>query len=251
MRLLFAEPHSRNKRSLKSKNKKSNTSVIFSRDDIKREVQLAMSSLACKVNCPKGIRGRRGKTGRRGKQGPPGPQGPQGRKGNRGAQGDQGPPGPKGDQGPQGPKGDPGESISAPSIVSPPMSVVVNETDIASLQCKVKGNPAPQVTWLKQNSSISLDKRIVQSRGGLMIRDVTSQDGGVYTCRARNILGVMISSATLTVQGNLLPNINVPVAFIRCQTSKTTKYCLNSKISLLCLTAFSRQFYVQRCPLRR
>ena len=216
MRLLFAEPHSRNKRSFK----KSNTSVIFSRDDIKREVQLAMSSLACKVNCPKGIRGRRGKTGPRGKQGPPGPQGPQGRKGNRGAQGDQGPPGPKGDQGPQGPKGDPGESITAPSIVSPPMSVVVNETDIASLQCKVKGNPAPQVTWLKQNFSISLDKRIVQSRGGLMIRDVTSQDGGVYTCRARNILGVMISSATLTVQGNLLPNINVPVALIRCQTSK-------------------------------
>ena len=220
MRLLFAEPHSRNKRSLKSKNKKSNTSVIFSRDDIKREVQLAMSSLACKVNCPKGIRGRRGKTGPRGKQGAPGPQGAQGRKGNRGAQGDQGPPGPKGDQGPQGPKGDPGESISAPSIVPPPMSVVVNETDIASLQCKVKGNPAPQVTWLKQNSSISLDKRIVQSRGGLMIRDVTSQDGGMYTCRARNILGVMISSATLTVQSNLLPNINVPVAFIRCQTSK-------------------------------
>ena len=220
MRLLFAEPHSHNKRSLKSKNKKSNTSVILSRDDIKREVQLAMSSLACKVNCPKGIRGRRGKTGPRGKQGPPGPQGPQGRKGNRGAQGDQGPPGPKGDQGPQGPKGDPGESISAPSIVSPPMSVVVNETDIASLQCKVKGNPAPQVTWLKQNSSISLDKRIVQSRGGLMIRDVTSQDGGVYTCRARNILGAMISSATLTVQGNLLPSINVSVALIRCQTSK-------------------------------
>ena len=211
MCLLFAEPHSRYKRSLKSKNKKSNTSVIFSRDDIKREVQFAMSSLACKVNCPKGIRGRRGKTGPRGKQGPPGPQG---------AQGAQGPSGPKGDQGPQGPKGDPGESISAPSIVSPPMSVVVNETDIASLQCKVKGNPTPQVTWLKQNSSISLDKRIVQSRDGLMIPDVTSQDGGVYTCRARNILGVMISSATLTVQGNLLPNINVPRALIRCQTSK-------------------------------
>ena len=68
-------------------------------------------------------------------------------------------------------------------------------------------------------SSISpLNKRIVQSRGRLMIQDVTSQDGGVYTCRARNILGVMISSASLTVQGNLLPNINVPVVLIRCQT---------------------------------
>ena len=218
---LIAETQSRHKRSSKSKNKKSNTSVIVSREDIKREVQLALSSLACKVNCPRGIRGKRGRPGAPGKHGPPGPRGPQGPKGNKGTQGDQGPPGPKGDQGPQGPKGDPGESISAPSIVSPPASMAVNETGIASLQCEVKGNPTPQVTWLKQNSSISpLNKRIVQSRGRLMIRDVTSQDGGVYTCRATNILGIMISSATLTVQGNVLTNINVPVVLIRCQTSK-------------------------------
>ena len=212
---LIAETQSRHKRSSKSKNKKSNMSVIVSREDIKREVQLALSSLACKVNCLRGIRGRRGRPGA------PGLRGPQGPKGNRGSQGDQGPPGPKGDQGPQGPKGDPGESISAPSIVSPPESMAVNETGIASLQCEVKGNPTPQLTWLKQNSSISpLNKRIVQSRGRLMIRDVTSQDGGVYTCRATNILGIMISSATLTVQGNVLTNINVPVVLIRCQTSK-------------------------------
>ena len=216
---LIAETQSRHKRSSKSKNKKSNTSVIVSREDIKREVQLALSSLACKVNCQRGIRGRQGRPGAPGKHGAPGLRGPQGPKGNRGTQGDQGPPGPKGDQGHHGPKGDPGESISAPSIVSPPVSMVVNETGIASLQCEVKGNPAPKVTWLKQNSSISpLNKRIVQSRGRLMIQDVTSQDGGVYTCRARNILGVMISSASLTVQGTLLPNINVPVVLIRCQT---------------------------------
>ena len=160
-----------------------------------------MSSLACKINCPRGIRGRRGRTGPRGNQGPRGPQGPQGLKGNRGAQGDQGPPGPKGEQGPQGPKGNPGESISAPSIVLPPMSMVVNETGIASLQCEVKGNPTPQVTWLKQNSSLLADNRIIQHRGGLIIKDVTSQDGGLYTCKAINILGVTTSSAALTVQG--------------------------------------------------
>ena len=88
--------------------------------------------------------------------------------------------------------------------MSPPSSIVVNETGIASLQCEVKGNPIPQVTWLKENSLLTTDKRIVQTRNGLMIRDVTSQDGGVYTCKARNILGVVISSATLTVQGNTL-----------------------------------------------
>ena len=153
------------------------------------------------MHCPKGIRGRRGRPGPPGKQGPPGPPGPQGPKGNKGVQGDQGPPGPTGDKGPQGPKGDPGESISAPSIVSPPVSMVVNETSIASLQCEVKGNPTPQVTWLRHNSSLLADKRIVQSSGGLIIKDVTSQDGGLYTCRARNLVGVITSSASLTVQG--------------------------------------------------
>ena len=106
------------------------------------------------MHCPKGIRGRRGRPGPQGKHGPPGPRWPQGPKGYKGAQGDQGPSGPKGEKAPQRPKGDPGEPISAPSIVSPPVSTVANETSIASLQCEVKGNPTPQVTWMKQNSSL-------------------------------------------------------------------------------------------------
>ena len=227
--LVVAGVHSRQKSNLK--NVKNNSSVTVShndRDGIKREVYLALSSLACTVYCPKGIRGRRGRPGPPGKHAPPGPRGPRGPKGNKGAQGDQGPSGPKGEEGPQGPQGDPGESISAPSIVSPPASMVVNETDIASLQCEVKGNPTTQVTWMKQNSSFPLDKRIIQSRGGLTIRNVTSQDGGVYTCRARNILGVMTSSVTLAVQGNLLPNPNVPVVLVHCHTTKQLKYCYST-----------------------
>ena len=94
-----------------------------------------------------------------------------------------------------------GESIAAPSIVSPLVSIVVNETDVASLQCQVRGNPIPQITWMKENFSLSVTKRIQQSRGTLMITTVTSEDGGMYTCQAKNILGVVRSSATLTVQG--------------------------------------------------
>ena len=172
---------------------------LITHEVFNRGVQLALNRLLCKALCPRGVRGKRGRPGPPGKHGPAGPQGIQGPKG---AQGDQGPPGPEGDQGPPGPKGDPGESITAPSIVSPPVSIVVNETGIASLQCEVKGNPTPQLTWLKENSSLPVDKRIVRTSGGLVIRDVASRDGGVYTCKARNILGVATSSAKLTVQGD-------------------------------------------------
>ncbi|XP_078350138.1 uncharacterized protein LOC144634965 [Oculina patagonica] len=201
------EPHIRFKRHVEVTNRKPNASETaaetIDRDNIRREVLLALGSHACTVHCPKGIRGRRGRPGPRGspgKHGPPGPQGPQGPKGIQGTQGIQGTPGPKGDQGPQGPKGDPGKSISAPSIVAPPISMVVNETGTASFQCEVEGNPEPKVTWLKQNSSLVADKRVVPSGGGLVITDVTSQDEGMYTCVARNILGEMTSSASLSVQ---------------------------------------------------
>ena len=199
--MFLAELQIRYKRNMETENKKSNKSETIDRDFIRRELRLALSSQACTVQCPKSIRGRRGRPGPRGspgKHGPPGPPGPQGSKGNQGPQGIQGPPGPKG---PQGPMGYPGKSISAPSIVSPPISMVVNKSGTASFQCQTDGNPKPKVTWLKQYSSLPADKRVVSSRGVLMITDVTSEDEGIYTCVARNILGEMTSSATLTVQG--------------------------------------------------
>ena len=103
--------------------------------------------------------------------------------------------------GPPTAKGEPGISISAPSIVTPPMSIVVNETGTASFQCEVEGNPRPKVKWLRDNSSLLADKRVVPTSGGLVINDVTLKDDGTYTCEARNILGVMTSLASLTVQG--------------------------------------------------
>ncbi|XP_067031074.1 uncharacterized protein [Acropora muricata] len=191
----------RPKRHLSNKNKEGNTSDAINRYGIEKQIQHVLRSFSiCNIQCAQRNKGRRGRPGPPGKHGPPGPPGPQGP---RGFQGDQGPAGPKGDhgdQGPQGPKGDPGESISGPSIVSPPGSTVINETGTASFQCEVKGNPEPQVTWMKHNSSLILSKRVVQSRAGLMIRDVTSKDNGIYTCEARNILGHVTSSASLTVQ---------------------------------------------------
>ena len=197
----LAELQTRNKRQVKNTDGRSNASVTIDREAIRKEVRLAIKSQACSVHCPKSIRGRRGRPGQRGppgKHGPPGPQGVKGPKGNQGPQGIQGPPGPLG---PPGARGEPGKSISAPSIVTPPVSIVVNETGTASFQCEVEGNPHPKVTWLRENSSLLADKRVVPTAGGLVINGVTLKDDGTYTCEARNILGVMTSLARLTVQG--------------------------------------------------
>lgn len=207
-----ADLQTRQKRQVKNIDAKSNANVSIDREAIRKEVRLAMNSQACSVQCPKSIRGRRGRPGQRGppgKKGSPGPPGPPGKhgpsgqqgimgpKGNHGPRGTQGPPGP---MGPPGAKGEPGKSVLAPSIVTAPTSVAVKETGTASFQCEVEGNPQPKVTWLKDNSSLLADKRIVSTGGGLLIKDVTSKDDGTYTCVARNILGVMTSLARLTVQ---------------------------------------------------
>ena len=186
---------------MKATDRRLNSSATIDREAIVKEIRLAIESQACSVHCPKSSRGRRGRPGQRGppgKHGPPGPQGAKGPKGNQGPQGIQGPPGPLG---PPGARGEPGQSISAPSIVTPPMPIVVNETGTASFQCEVEGNPQPKVTWLRDNSSLLADKRVVLTDGELVINDVTLIDDGTYTCEARNILGVMTSMAKLTVQG--------------------------------------------------
>ena len=154
--------------------------------------------------CVKGTKGSRGKPGKQGARGKHGPAGPQGQRGEKGDQGDVGHPGPQGPQGIKGdvgPKGQPGESISAPIIVDPPMSLMVNESNIASFACEVKGNPKPHVTWSKLNSVLPVGRHVIESGGGLMIKEVRPRDEGVYTCTGRSVLGTATSSANLTVQG--------------------------------------------------
>ena len=163
---------------------------------------------------PKGNTGRRGKQGYRGrpglpgtpgpegppgKHGPIGPQGPMGWKGDRGVQGDPGPAGPRGLPGQKGVKGEPGKSISAPSLLQRPVGTTVNESQTAILKCVAEGNPTPQVTWSKLNSSLPV-RRHVTTSNALIVKDVRPEDDGVYRCRAENLLGSVNVTAKLSVQ---------------------------------------------------
>ena len=187
---------------------------------IKQELRLLQNQICAKDEklCrsgPKGNTGRRGRPGTRGKPGPPGrsglegppgkhgpigPQGPVGIKGDLGVPGDPGPAGPRGPQGVKGAKGEPGQSISAPSLLQPPLETTVNESQTAVLKCAMDGNPPPQVTWSKLNSSLPVGRHVVESSGALIVKDAKPGDDGVYSCRAKNLLGSVNAAAKLIVQ---------------------------------------------------
>ena len=163
---------------------------------------------------PKGSTGRRGKPGNRGRPGPPGrpgPEGPPGKhgpigsqghmglKGDLGVPGDPGPAGPPGLPGQKGVKGEPGKSISALSLLQRPFETTVNESQTAILKCVADGTPTPQVTWSKLISSLPFGSHMITS-SALTVKDIRSEDDGVYRCRAENLLGSINATAKLIVQ---------------------------------------------------
>ena len=213
------ESVSRNKRSVSSVN--SPTTPQTTTSDVQRLIRKEFSQLQdqictkdhvlCRVG-PKGNPGLRGRPGLPGRPGTPGPQGPPGKHGLMGPQGpiglrgDPGVPGKIGSPGPRGPqgvKGEMGKSLSAPSLQESPTGMTVTEGQTAFLKCKVDGNPHPRITWSKINSSLPDGRHVLESSGDLVIKNVESEDDGVYGCRAENLLGSVNASAKLTVQCEL------------------------------------------------
>ena len=124
-------------------------------------------------------------------------------KGDRGVPGDPGPAGPRGPPGVKGAKGEPGRSISAPSLLQRPVETTVNESQSAILKCTADGNPPPQITWSKLNSSLPVGRHVVESSGALIVKAVRPGDDGIFSCRAENLLGSVNTTAKLTVQCKL------------------------------------------------
>ncbi|XP_035216758.1 obscurin-like isoform X2 [Stegodyphus dumicola] len=98
-------------------------------------------------------------------------------------------------------------SESLRSDESSPASV--GET--AVLECETDGRPEPSVTWLKDNQKLAKSNRIIASSVGqkhsLTLKDVNSEDGGLYTVVASNSKGSASCSAPLNLK---LPLLGVP-----------------------------------------
>lgn len=176
-----------------------------------REFNVLLNTLQ-RLQGPKGTRGRRGRPGPPGPMGKHGPRGPQGPRGLKGDTGPIGPPGPPGAPGPKGSKGNPADPVAAPSILVPPKDLVVNVSSTVLLKCIAKGNPAPSITWSKNNSALPSDNQVVD--GFLTINKVKGKDRGEYTCTAKSALGVAMASSLLTVQGKVLCDIDAVQSYV-------------------------------------
>ncbi|XP_077401594.1 neuronal cell adhesion molecule a isoform X15 [Vanacampus margaritifer] len=86
-------------------------------------------------------------------------------------------------------------------ILKQPEYKVVQRGMSAVFECKVKHDPSlvPTMTWLKNNGELPDDERFEVDTDSLVIKDVTDEDEGTYTCIMNTTLDRDFASATLTV----------------------------------------------------
>ncbi|KAM9846169.1 neuronal cell adhesion molecule a [Aulostomus maculatus] len=86
-------------------------------------------------------------------------------------------------------------------ILKQPEYKVVQRGMSAVFECKVKHDPSlvPTMTWLKDSGELPDDERFVVDADSLVIKDVTDDDEGTYTCIMNTTLDQDSASAMLTV----------------------------------------------------
>ncbi|KAM4746758.1 myosin-binding protein C, slow-type isoform 7-T7 [Rhinophrynus dorsalis] len=93
----------------------------------------------------------------------------------------------------------------APQFTHPLVNTVAIAGYNATLNCSLRGNPKPKITWMKNKIVIENDPRYRmfsnQSVCTLEIRKPSPYDGGTYTCKAVNDLGEAEVDCKLEVKG--------------------------------------------------
>ncbi|XP_031619547.1 titin-like isoform X4 [Contarinia nasturtii] len=102
----------------------------------------------------------------------------------------------------------PSEKTFAPKFIEKLQPITTPDGYTIQFECRVEGNPRPQITWFRQTAIIkqSQDFQMYYDDDNvatLVIREVFPEDSGTFTCVAKNSVGYASSTTELTVEGPL------------------------------------------------
>ncbi|XP_061083193.1 myosin light chain kinase, smooth muscle [Conger conger] len=110
---------------------------------------------------------------------------------------------------------------SPPKFVTKPSRLFLKTGQTGKFSAKITGRPQPQVMWLRGDVELQDGGRLSMfEKSGihfLEIRDVHTEDAGMYTCSVVNSAGKAMATAELIMQGSasessIQRGVNLPVA---------------------------------------
>lgn len=91
-----------------------------------------------------------------------------------------------------------------PTITVEPVNTVVDAGTTVVLNCQAEGEPSPVIEWSREGRPLlGSDHFSALSNGSLRISSAQKEHTAEYECVARNLLGSVLVSITLTVRGEL------------------------------------------------
>ncbi|XP_044765231.1 fibroblast growth factor receptor homolog 1-like isoform X2 [Coccinella septempunctata] len=140
---------------------------------------------------------------------------------------------------------------SPPTFVNPKRMqriLVKPAGNTVSFKCRVNGNPAPNITWLKDGKPPSRtlgNLKYGQFHRSLTLEDLVTQDAGKYTCKACNKLGCINFTYDLDVVERL------PLKpYIEIDYPKNITGVVNTTVNFTCPIIADLEPYIQWIAIR-
>ncbi|GLG97679.1 Hemolin [Gryllus bimaculatus] len=86
-----------------------------------------------------------------------------------------------------------------PFFSKEPSDVTVLEDSAVRFECRVGGDPAPNILWRRDDGKMPIGRAQILDDKSLHIEHVTPDDEGLYICDAENVVGSVSARASLTV----------------------------------------------------